>query len=137
MARDLFRKTFTLAGQHSFKLGTEFDRTNLSGVFHDRSILIRRRDQTLSQRIDFGNDGTVASTINEFTSFIQDRWVVSKRLTVDGGLRFDRDGIAEQNNFAPRLSLLYLPFKNGRTIIRGESAFSMTVFHFRWGSRTR
>ena len=114
-----FAKSFTLAGQHSFKLGTEFDRTNLSGLVHDRSILIRRRDQTLSQRIDFAADGTTASTVNEFASFIQDRWVVNKRLTIDGGLRFDRDGVAEQNNFAPRLSLLYLPFKNGRTIIRG------------------
>lgn len=114
-----FAKAFTLAGQHSFKLGTELDRTNLSGVFHDRSILIRRRDQTLSQRIDFAGDGTVASAISEFASFIQDRWVVNKRLTIDAGLRFDRDGIAEQNNFAPRFSFLYLPFKNGRTIIRG------------------
>jgi len=114
-----FAKAFTLAGQHSFKLGTELDRTSLSGVFHDRSILIRRRDQTLSQRIDFAGDGTVASAINELASFIQDRWVVNKRMTIDGGLRFDRDGIAERNNFAPRLSFLYLPFKNGRTIIRG------------------
>jgi hypothetical protein len=114
-----FAKTFTLAGQHSFKLGTELDRTNLSGVFHDRSILIRRRDQTLSQRIDFADDGTVARSINEIASFIQDRWVVNKRLTIDGGLRYDRDGIAERNDFAPRLSLLYLPFKNGRTVFRG------------------
>jgi hypothetical protein len=114
-----FGKTFALAGQHSFKFGTEFDRTNLSGIFQRRSILIRRRDQTLSQRIDFTGDGRVARAVNEFASFIEDRWVVNKRLTIDGGFRFDRDGIAERNNFAPRLSLLYLPFKNSRTIIRG------------------
>ena len=114
-----FAKSFALAGQHSFKLGTEFDRTELSGLVHDRSILIRRRDQTLSQRVDFANDGTTANTTNEFASFIQDRWIVNKRLTIDGGLRFDRDGVAGRNNFAPRLSFLYLPFKNGRTIIRG------------------
>ncbi len=113
-----FAKMFRLAGQHSFKLGTEFDRTNISGVYHNRSILIRRRDRTLSQRIDFGDDGTVARTISELASFIQDRWVVSKRLTIDGGVRYDRDGVAEQNNIAPRFSFLYLPFKNGRTIIR-------------------
>lgn len=114
-----FAKTFQLAGQHSFKLGTELDWTNLSGLFHSRSILIRRRDQTLSQRIDFAEDGTVARAISELASFIQDRWVVNKRLTIDGGVRFDRDGVAERNNFAPRLSFLYLPFKNGRTIVRG------------------
>jgi hypothetical protein len=114
-----FAKTLALAGQHSLKLGTEFDRTSLSGIFHSRSILIRRPDQTLSQRIDFGRDGTLARTINEFDSFLQDRWVVNKRLTLDGGLRFDHDGVTERNNLAPRFSVLYLPFKNGRTIIRG------------------
>jgi len=114
-----FAKMFHLAGEHSFKLGAELDRTTLSGVLHNRSILIRRRDHTLSQRIDFAADGTVARTISELASFIQDRWVVNKRLTIDGGLRFDRDGVAERNNFAPRLSFLYLPFKNGRTILRG------------------
>lgn len=114
-----FAKTFRLAGQHSFKLGTEMDWTNLSGAFHNRSILIRRRDRTLSQRIDFAQDGTVARDISELASFIQDRWVINKRLTIDGGVRFDRDGVAERNNFAPRLSFLYLPFKNGHTILRG------------------
>jgi hypothetical protein len=114
-----FAKTFRLAGQHSFKLGTEMDWTHLSGAFHNRSILIRRRDRTLSQRIDFAEDGTVARDIRELASFIQDRWVINKRLTIDGGLRFDRDGVAEQNNIAPRLSFLYLPLKNGRTIVRG------------------
>jgi len=114
-----FGNTFTLAGQHSFKLGTELDWTNLSGVFHNRSILIRRRDHTLSQRIDFADDGTVARTISELAFFLQDRWVVNRRLTIDGGLRFDRDGIAERNNFAPRLSFLYLPSHDGRTVIRG------------------
>ncbi len=114
-----FAKTFQLAGQHSFKLGTELDWTNLSGVFHNRSILIRRRDRTLAQRIDFADDGTVARSISELASFVQDRWVVNQRLTIDAGVRFDRDGVAERNNFSPRLSFLYLPFKNGHTILRG------------------
>ncbi|HEV7797010.1 MAG TPA: hypothetical protein VGO73_02550, partial [Pyrinomonadaceae bacterium] len=114
-----FAKTFALAGQHSLKLGTEFDRTSLSGIFKSRSILIRRRDQTLAQRIDFGRPGTLERKVSEFYSFIQDRWVVNKRVTIDGGLRFDKDGITERNNLAPRFSMLYLPFKNGRTIIRG------------------
>jgi hypothetical protein len=114
-----FGRTLALAGQHSFKLGTELDRTSLSGVFHDRSILIQRRDHTLAERIDFGDDGTVGRNVSELAVFVQDRWIVNKRLTIDGGLRFDRDGIAERNNIAPRLSFLYLPVKNGHTIIRG------------------
>ena len=114
-----FAKTLAGAGQHSFKLGTEVDHTDLSGVFHNRSIVIRRRDQTLSQRIDFANDGITGQAVAELASFIQDRWVVNKRFTVDAGMRFDRNGVAEQNNLAPRLSFLYLPLKNSGTILRG------------------
>jgi Carboxypeptidase regulatory-like domain len=114
-----YAQPLTFGGQHSFKLGAELDQTRLSGLFHDRSILIRRRDNTLAQQIDFAGDGTVARTIGELTAFVQDRWVVNQRLTIDGGLRFDRDGIARRSNFAPRLSLLYVPFKGGRTALRG------------------
>lgn len=114
-----YAKPITLAGQHSFRLGGEFDRTNVSGRFHDRSILIRRGDGTLAQRIDFLGDGTVSRSTNELVAFLQDRWVISKKLTVDAGLRFDRNGIARRDNFAPRLSFLYLPLKGDRTVIRG------------------
>ncbi|MDQ6653542.1 MAG: carboxypeptidase regulatory-like domain-containing protein [Acidobacteriota bacterium] len=110
---------FKFQGEHSFKLGMELDRTNVSGTFSENSIFIRRLDNTLAQRIDFVGAGAVARHASELTSFAQDRWVVNPKLTIDAGVRFDRDGIARQNNFSPRFSLLFLPLKNDRTIIRG------------------
>ena len=59
------------------------------------------------------------SSLSEFTAFAQDRWVVNKKLTVDAGVRFDRDQLAGQNTISPRLSFLYLPLKNHATVIRG------------------
>jgi hypothetical protein len=106
-------------GQHSFKLGGEIDYSRVTGVFHQNSILIRREDQTLAQLIEFGASATVSSNLSEFTAFAQDRWVVNKKLTVDAGLRFDRDRLARQNTITPRLSFLYLPLRNHATIIRG------------------
>src|SRR5216684_1382841 len=61
----------------------------------------------------------VRRSANELTGFGQDRWVVNPKLTIDAGLRFDRDGLTWQNNFAPRISFLFLPLKDDRTIIRG------------------
>jgi hypothetical protein len=110
---------FEVHGQHSLKLGGEIDYSRVTGVFHENSILIRRQDQTLTQRIEFGPAATVSGSLSEFTAFAQDRWVVNKKLTVDAGLRFDRDGLALQNAIAPRLSFLYLPLRNHATIIRG------------------
>jgi hypothetical protein len=106
-------------GQHSLKLGGEIDYSRVTSVVQEDSILIKRQDQTLSQRIDFGVPANVSSTLGEFTVFAQDRWVVNKKLTVDAGLRFDRDQLARQNAISPRLSFLYLPFKDHAAVIRG------------------
>ena len=106
-------------GQHSLKLGGEIDYSRVTGVFHENSILIRRQDLTLARRIDFGAAASVSSSLSEFTAFAHDRWVVNKKLTVDAGLRLDRDGLARQNTISPRLSFLYLPLKNHATVLRG------------------
>jgi len=106
-------------GQHSLKLGGEIDYSRVTGMFQENSILIRRQDRTLAQRIDFAAPVGVAGHLGEFTLFAQDRWVINEKLTVDGGLRFDRDQLARQNNISPRLSFLYQPLKNHATVIRG------------------
>jgi hypothetical protein len=40
-------------GQHSLKLGGEIDYSRMTGEFRENSILIRRQDRSLAQRIDF------------------------------------------------------------------------------------
>src|SRR6266850_510829 len=99
-------------GQHTLKLGGEIDYSRVTGVLQENSILIRREDQTLARRIEFSAAANVSSSLSEFTAFAQDRWVVNEKLTVDGGLRFDRDQLARQNTISPRLSFLYLPLKD-------------------------
>lgn len=114
-----YARPFELHGQHSFKTGTELDLTNVTGTYSEKPILIRRSNGTLAQRIDFTNASAFRRRANEFAAFVQDHWVVSPKLTIEAGLRYDRDGIVRQNNFAPRVSFLFLPFKSNRTIIRG------------------
>jgi hypothetical protein len=118
LQENYFAHPLSFRGQHSIKLGAEFDRTTMSGVFLFRPIQIRRRDQTLSQRIDFTGPTSIDRSLMEFGAFAQDRWVISRSLTVDAGLRVDRDSIASAINFSPRLAFMYLPFKDDRTIVR-------------------
>jgi len=105
-------------GQHSLKLGGEIDYSRVTGLFRENSILIKRQNQTLARRIEFGAAATVAGSLSELTAFAQDRWVINKKLTVDAGLRLDRDRMARQNTVSPRFSFSYLPLKNA-TVIRG------------------
>jgi hypothetical protein len=114
-----FARTLTLAGQHSLKLGAELDYTRLIGSFNFRSIVIRRLDQTISQRIDFEGPAIIDRPSTELSAFAQDRWVVNRSLTLDLGLRFDRNSISNHADISPRLSILYLPFKDDRTVVRG------------------
>lgn len=114
-----YARPFKLSGQHLFKLGAEWAHTEVSGRFHNHAILIRRRNTTLAQRIDFAGTGIAGRALNEFAAFVQDKWTINPKLTVDAGLRFDHDSLARKGTVAPRLSFMFVPLKNSRTIIRG------------------
>jgi len=128
-----FARTFQLAGLHSFKLGSELDYTTLTGQFYFRPIEIRRPDLTLSQRIDFISPTDINRSLMELGGFIQDRWEINPSLTLDGGVRFDRNSISHKNEFSPRVSMLYRPFTSDRTIIRAGTG----LFYARSALSTR
>jgi hypothetical protein len=113
-----FFRTLNLFGQHSLRIGGEFDHTRLSARFDFNPIQIRRRDRTLSKRIDFAGPTFINRPLTEVAGFVQDRWVINPRITLEGGLRFDENNISSQLDISPRISLMYLPFSDDRTIIR-------------------
>lgn len=113
-----FARTLSFHGQHSLRLGGEFDATSLSGRFSFQPIVIRRVNRTISERIDFAGPTVIERHLSELGAFVQDRWTLNKSLTIDAGLRLDRNTTSRHNNFSPRLSILYRPFKNERTIVR-------------------
>jgi hypothetical protein len=114
-----YARPLTLAGQHSFRIGAEFDRTSISGRFRNNSILVRRNNGTLAQRIDFEAPSASAFRVGEESAFAQDHWTISRKLAIDAGLRLDRDGIVRHSNLAPRASFMFVPLKDNRTVIRG------------------
>ncbi len=112
-------KPFKLMGDHSLKAGFGVDRTNISSIFRFNTVFLRRLDNTLAQRVDFSARPENRFNYFEVGSFIQDRWTLNDKLTFDLGLRFDRDGINSGNNLSPRLSFLWTPKKDHKTVIRG------------------
>ena len=75
--------------------------------------------QNYQQPIDFGiNSYNLPQWL--LTGFVQDSIHVSKDLTIDAGLRYDRQTLTDdKNNFAPRLGFGWHPGGDSRTSIRG------------------
>ena len=114
-----FSRPLKFNGSHSIKTGFELFKSRVKGTLNYSSIYIRRSDNTLAQRIDFQRGLPLGYAYQETAGFVQDRWTINPKVTLDFGFRFDRDGVTRRNNFSPRFSVLYSPAKNGRTIIRG------------------
>jgi outer membrane receptor protein involved in Fe transport len=106
-------------GQHASKAGVNVSYTTFSGYDRSLPVRIQRADGTTSQVVEFVGSGTLARNNTEVSIFAQDKWTLNRRLTLDVGLRYDRDQIGEENNLAPRFGFAVLPTDSGRTILRG------------------
>jgi hypothetical protein len=108
-----------LYGEHAVKFGLNISHTSFDGTDVSAPVRIIRADGTLSELITYTGPGVLARNNTEFAAFVQDRWTVGSRLTLDLGLRYDHDGIGEDHNFAPRFGFAFVPFSNDRTVVRG------------------
>ena len=107
------------AGAHFMKVGMGLTHTTFDGRNRSNTVRILRRDGTISQQIDFRGDGALSCNTTEFSSFFEDKWTINDRLTLEYGVRLDRDTIAHENNLAPRLAFAFTPIRDGRTVVRG------------------
>ena len=107
------------AGAHFMKVGVGLVHTTFDGRNTSNTVRILRRDGTTSQQIDFVGDGVLSRNTTEFSSFFEDKWTVNDRLTLEYGVRLDRNNVVGENNLAPRLAFAFAPIRDGRTVIRG------------------
>ena len=110
---------FAPHGSHTFKAGVNISRTSFAGTDRSTPVTIVRADGTRSQLIEFVGTGDLGLAQNEYSAFVQDKWIVNSRLVFDLGLRYDRDGIGHNNNVAPRLGFVVTPTDSDRTVVRG------------------
>jgi len=106
-------------GSHAFKTGVNVSRTAFNGTDRSRPVTIIGGPDPRLQIIEFVGDGALDQEQNEFSAFVQDKWIVNSRVVFDLGLRYDRDSIGSNNNLAPRLGFVFTPVDNDRTVVRG------------------
>lgn len=112
-------KPQTWHGSHALKTGVNFSNTSYEGTDRSTPVTISRAGGTRYQLIEFTGTGLLDRAQNEFSAFLQDKWILNNRLVLDLGLRYDRDQLGEENNLAPRLGFVLAPTRSDRTIVRG------------------
>jgi outer membrane receptor protein involved in Fe transport len=84
------------------KVGAGFSHDTFNGENASDTVRVLRADGTRSQQIDFVGAGRLRRNKSEVSSFFEDKWALTKHLTLEYGVRYDRDTVARDNNLAPR-----------------------------------
>jgi outer membrane receptor for ferrienterochelin and colicin len=119
-----WRETYSLPaiswrGSHSLKFGTEVSHNRFDGIDIGSPLRVVRQDGTASQIWSFSGDGRLNRSSVELGAFVQDKWTINPRLTLDAGLRVDHSSLTSGANIAPRLGFVALPFHDTKTVLRG------------------
>jgi hypothetical protein len=106
-------------GQHLFKFGLDFQDSYYDGTSLSRPIEIWRLDGSLAERTIPGGPTQQSVSAAELALYAQDRWRVGSRVTIDAGLRMDREDVIERVNWSPRGGVAIGVLPEGRGILRG------------------
>jgi outer membrane receptor protein involved in Fe transport len=106
-------------GNHQLKVGWNFLRNVYDGEHTFSPVEVLRGSGMLAERTEFSPGVTMSVHQREYTGFVQDKWTIHRKLTLDAGVRIDRDSLSDEAHVAPRIGLAIAPFQSGLTVIRG------------------
>jgi len=106
-------------GQHVFKFGTDLQHSRYDGFSFSRPVEVRRLDGSLAELTEWSGRSQQDVNGNEFGAYVQDRWRIGGRMTVEAGMRVDYDPVVGADNYSPRAGLALTILSDGRAILRG------------------
>jgi hypothetical protein len=110
-------------GSHEIDAGVNFVHSSYDGRQEFRPVQIVGVNGYALELIQFGRPAAFAIDQNELAWFIGDKWTVTKRLTVDMGLRSDWDSVTGSVNIAPRAGFVLSLTPDGKTVLKGGAGF--------------
>jgi Carboxypeptidase regulatory-like domain/TonB dependent receptor len=113
--------TKTWRGQHELKIGMDLSRRSYTGSTLSHPVELLRQDGSIAERISFQGTGILRGAASEAAGFIEDRWKIDARLTLDLGGRLVSQSIGRAAAFGPHVAVAYSPWQSGKTVIRAGS----------------
>jgi len=120
-----FQETINyVVGSHTIKGGADvqlIESENLAlgdatGTYNFDSVAEFLTNRVIRFRQNFGTNSIQNNTY--YGIFLQDEWRATSKLTLSGGLRYERETVIEDsNNIGPRVGVAYAPFDN-KTVFR-------------------
>jgi hypothetical protein len=106
-------------GSHQFKAGIDFAHSDYGGRVRLLPVSIIGLSNLPIERINFSADGRFEIHQNETAWFFVDKWTPFRRLTLDLGMRFDRDSLTQLINTAPRAGFALMLTNDEKTVLKG------------------
>jgi hypothetical protein len=106
-------------GSHHLKAGLNYAHSNYDGRVDLLPVAIVGVSNVPIQNITFSPASRFAIHQNETAWFLGDTWAPSQRLTIDLGVRFDRDSVTSSTHAAPRAGFALLLTKDAKTLLKG------------------
>jgi outer membrane receptor protein involved in Fe transport len=106
-------------GSHQFKVGTDFAHSDYDGRIQLLPVGIIGVSALPIESIAFGPAARFDIDQNEIAWFLADKWTPFPRLTLDLGLRFDRDSVTDSTNIAPRAGFALMVTRDAKTLLKG------------------
>jgi hypothetical protein len=105
-------------GRHELKIGLDVTHRSYGGNSLSHPVQLLREDRTLAEEISFTGNGPLSASATDVEEFIQDRWMVNDRLSIDVGARLTSETVGRAAAFGPRVGFAYSPRKNQKTVFR-------------------
>jgi hypothetical protein len=106
-------------GTHQLRAGLDFSHSSYDGRQQFMPVDIVGTAGYALERIEFGAPTSFSVGQNEIAWFVGDQWSAWSRLTVDLGLRFDRDSVTDSTHAAPRVGFTLALTGDGKTLLKG------------------
>ena len=108
-----------LTGYHQLKVGVDYIHDNYDGRIQFEPVTILGVSNSPLERIQFGPASQFGVSQNGLAWFVADHWQPAQRISVDLGLRFDRDSITDSVSAAPRMGFALRLTRDSKTVLKG------------------